>query len=68
MLIFQKLFTDIHIIGWTSQIVVLLISFMAQIFVAAIFIVFLVLANRNQTSFMPIADYGKFIMDVIYLK
>ena len=43
LLIFQKLFTDIHIIGWTSQIVLLLISFMVQIFVAAIFIVFLVL-------------------------
>ena len=67
VLIFQKLFTDIHIIGWTSQIVVLLISFMAQSFVAAIFIVFLVLANRNQTSFMPIADHGKFIMEVIRL-
>ena len=67
VLIFQKLFTDIHIIGWTSQIVVLLISFMAQIFVAAIFIVFLVLANRNQTSFMPIADHDKFIMDVLRL-
>ena len=67
VLIFQKLFTDIHIIGWTSQIVVLLINFMAQSFVAAIFIVFLVLANRNQTSFMPIADHGKFIMEITSL-
>ena len=68
LLIFQKLFTDIHIIGWTSQIVLLLISFMVQIFVAAIFIVFLVLANRNQSSFMPIADHDKFIMEVLHLK
>ncbi len=67
VLIFQKLFTDIHIIGWTSQIVVLLMSFIAQIFVAAIFIVFLVLANRNQTSFMPITEHGKFIMEITRL-
>jgi len=47
---------------------VLLIGFMAQSFVAAIFIVFLVLANRNQTSFMLIADHGKFIMDVLHFR
>lgn len=62
VLIVQKLFTDIHMLGWTSQIVAILGSILIQGFVAAMFIVFLVLAGKNQRMIIPAADFRNFIM------
>lgn len=62
VIILQKLFTDIHMLGWTSQIVILLGGILIQGFVAAMFIVFLVLAAKNQRQIIPAVDYKHFIM------
>jgi hypothetical protein len=64
VIILQKLFTDIHMLGWTSQIVLVLGSILFQMLIAALLIIFLVLAQKNQRIIIPAIDYEKFILDI----
>ena len=61
--ILLKLFTDIPLLGWTSQITIILGGFLFQIFIAALLIVFLVLAQKNQRTIIPAIDYAAFILE-----
>lgn len=58
-----KLFTDIALLGWTSQILTLLIILLVQIVSAAGMLVFLVVTLRTQLPMLPIHEYAKFVMD-----
>ncbi|NQV83957.1 MAG: glycosyltransferase [Rhodospirillales bacterium] len=64
VIVLQKLFTDIHMLGWTSQIVLVLGSILFQMLIAAMLIVFLVLAQKNQRTIIPAIDYDAFIFTI----
>ena len=61
--ILLKLFTDLPLLGWTSQIVTILGGILFQMFVAAFLIVFLVLAQKSQRTIIPAIDYANFIFE-----
>ena len=64
VIVLQKLFTDIHMLGWTSQIVLILGGILFQMLIAALLIVFLVLAQKNQRTIIPALDFEAFIFTV----
>ena len=64
VIVLQKLFTDIPILGWTSQIILILGSILFQVLIAAMLIVFLVLAQKNQRTIIPAIDFDAFILTI----
>ena len=44
----QKRFTDIHMLGWTLQIIIIIGDLLFQMFVAALLIIFFVPAKKNS--------------------
>lgn len=63
-----KLFTALAIPGWATTVMGLLIVLITQMFVAAFMLVFFIMMNRSQLSFLPVRDYSYFIRgeDVLY--
>jgi polyisoprenyl-phosphate glycosyltransferase len=59
-----RLLTDLAIPGWTSYLVVALISVILQMFIISLAFVFLVLVGRNNTSFLPDRDYAHFVLSL----
>jgi glycosyltransferase involved in cell wall biosynthesis len=64
VIVLQKLFTDIHMLGWTSQIILILGGILFQMLIASLLIVFLVLAQKNQRTIIPAIDYDAFIFEI----
>ena len=64
VIVLQKLFTDIHMLGWTSQTVLILGGILFQMLIAALLIVFLVLTQKNQRTIIPALDFEAFIFTV----
>ena len=65
--LFEKLFTDIPLLGWTSQIAVVLIVFLFQAFMSGLLLLFLVLSGRTQKQMIPYRDHGDLILEVLRL-
>jgi len=63
-IILLKLFTDLPLLGWTSQIITILGGILFQMFVAAVLITFLVLAQKNQRTIIPAIDFAAFIFEI----
>lgn len=59
-----RLFTDIALIGWTSQVIGILIILMAQLLITVILMALLVVSQRSQIPAVPAAVYKAFIFDV----
>ena len=57
-----RLITDWAIPGWTSFLVVALISVILQAFVISLSFIFLVLIGRNNAGFLPCRDYHHFVL------
>jgi len=57
-----KIGTNLAIPGWTSYIATLFLIIILQAFMLSIFLIFIVLVGRNNTSFMPQRDYSFFIL------
>lgn len=57
-----RLFTNLAIPGWTSYLVVALVSLILQAFIISLSFIFLVLIGRNNTSFLPNRDYHHFVL------
>ena len=57
-----RLLTDLAIPGWTSYLVMALISVILQTFIISLAFIFLVLVGRNNTSFLPDRDYAHFVL------
>ena len=58
----MRLMTDWAIPGWTSYLVVALVSVILQAFIISLAFIFLVLIGRNDTNFLPNWDYHHFVM------
>jgi len=63
-----RFFTDLAIPGWASDVVGSLIIILIQCLVISIFVLFIILANRSQRTFIPAKHYSDFVskLDVIY--
>jgi hypothetical protein len=59
-----KLFTNIPIVGWTSQVVGLLAIMLVLLIITMTIMVFLVISVRLQTPMIPMHDYKKFVASV----
>lgn len=57
-----RFLTDLAIPGWTSYLVVALVSVILQAFIISLSFIFLVLIGRNSTSFLPNRDYHHFVL------
>ena len=64
IIVLQRIFTDIYMLGWTSQTVLILGSILFQMLIAALLIIFLVLAQKNQRTIIPAHDYVAFIFEI----
>ncbi len=51
-------------LGWTSQVILILGGILFQMLIAALLIVFLVLAQKNQRTIIPAMDYDAFIFEI----
>ncbi len=59
-----KFATNLAIPGWTSYITTLFFMILLQALMLSIFLVFVVLAGRNTTSFLPQRDYQYFVLSI----
>ena len=59
-----RLMTNLAIPGWTSYLVVALVSVILQAFIMSLSFIFLVLIGRNNTSFLPNRDHHYFVLAV----
>lgn len=59
-----KTFTGIPILGWTSQMVSLLLIMLFQLIITMAIMVFLVISVRMQVPMIPAHEYRKFIMRI----
>lgn len=59
-----KLFTDLPIIGWTSQFGALLLILLFQLMIAAFIMVFIVVSVRMQVPFIPAREFATFVDQV----
>lgn len=65
--LFQKLFTDIPLLGWTSQIIAVSAGILFQAFMSGLLLLFLVLNGRFQRPVIPLRDYEDFVIEVAAL-
>jgi polyisoprenyl-phosphate glycosyltransferase len=59
-----RLTTNLAIPGWTSFLVVALISVILQAFIISLSFIFLVLIGRNNGGFLPNRDYHHFLLSL----
>lgn len=59
-----RLMTSLAIPGWTSFLVVALLSIILQAFIISVSFIFLVLIGRNNTGFIPCRDYHYFVLSL----
>jgi hypothetical protein len=63
VVVLKRFFFDFFVIGWTSQVIIILGIALLQVFILAIFMAFLVLNGKTQRQLIPCIDYKKFILD-----
>jgi ethanolamine utilization protein EutP (predicted NTPase) len=54
---------DFFVVGWTSMVVIILSIAVIQAFMAAIFMAFVIVSNRNQRVVIPAIDFKKYILE-----
>ncbi|ARJ68148.1 hypothetical protein WV31_12895 [Magnetospirillum sp. ME-1] len=59
-----KFFTDLPILGWTSQIVALLLVLLFQMIITTLIMVFIVITMRTQVPLIPLQEYRRFVAEV----
>jgi hypothetical protein len=60
--ILLRIFSDMPILGWSSQIVLTMGSIFFQALISGLLVIFIVLSNRNQRTILPSHDYKIFIL------
>jgi len=68
IVVWIKLFTDMAIPGWATNISIGLIIVFLQSFLISLFLIFIILGSRSNLSFIPKKDYELFINQVVKLK
>lgn len=63
-LVALKAFTTIPLLGWTSQVIGIVLILLFQIFVTVCMMTFTVIALRLRAPNMPAFEFAKFILDV----
>lgn len=66
-LVALKAFTTIPVLGWTSQVVGIVLILLFQMFVTVCMMTFTVIALRLRPPNMPAFEFEKFILDVEWL-
>ncbi len=61
VVVFLRVFTDLAIPGWASNVVSLFLIMIFQIMTLALFFIFLVLGSRSGVEMLPVRDYKLFI-------
>lgn len=56
-----KLFSDIPMLGWTSQIAAILLAVLLQLIVASFIMVFIIVSIRMQPPLVPLREYANFV-------
>jgi polyisoprenyl-phosphate glycosyltransferase len=59
-----RVLTSLAIPGWTSYLVISLVSIVLQTLIMSLCFIFFVLAGRNNASFIPSRDYSHFIRSI----
>ncbi len=61
---FIRVFTDMAIPGWASNVVGSMTIILIQALVISIFVLFIVLANRSQRGFVAARHYRDYVLDI----
>jgi polyisoprenyl-phosphate glycosyltransferase len=61
--LWEKYILDVATIGWTSQIVAILLAIMLQIIVGTVLLIFVILARKTQPPLIPIETYPSFVLE-----
>jgi polyisoprenyl-phosphate glycosyltransferase len=59
-----RFLTNLAIPGWTSYLVIALVSVILQTFIISLAFIFLVLVGRNNVNFIPGRDYSHLILSI----
>ena len=62
-----RFFTDLAIPGWATYVVAMLLIILMQAVSLSLFFIFLVLSNRDNSSFLPVRDHQLFIADILII-
>lgn len=68
VVVWIRLFTDMAIPGWATNISIGLIIVFLQSFLISMFLIFIILSSRSNLSFIPKKDFELFINKVIKIK
>lgn len=61
---FVRMFTDLAIPGWASNVVGSMTIILIQALVISVFVLFIVLANRSQRGFVAARHYRDYVLDI----
>ena len=64
MTTFVRMFTDLAIPGWASNVVGSMTIILIQALVISVFVLFIVLANRSQRGFVAARHYQDYVLDI----
>lgn len=60
-----RFLTDLAIPGWATYVVAMLLIILMQAVSLSLFFIFLVLSNRDNSSFLPVRDHQLFIAKIV---
>lgn len=63
-----KLFSGIPLLGWTSQVIGILLVLLFQLATTTVVMVFMMVTLRMQIPMIPMAEFDKFISDVRFIE
>ncbi|MGH6662171.1 MAG: glycosyltransferase [Rhodospirillales bacterium] len=63
LVIAKRLIFDFYVLGWTSLVTIILGVAVIQIFLAAVFMAFMILSGKNNRLIIPAIDCAKYILE-----
>ncbi|MDH5747902.1 MAG: glycosyltransferase [Rhodospirillales bacterium] len=67
VVIAKRFLFDFFVLGWTSLVVIILGIAAIQMFMAAIFMAFMILSGKNQRLIIPSIDYENYILETTHV-
>lgn len=65
--LWQKYVADVSVIGWSSQIIVVLFAIMMQIIIGTVLLILVIFSRKTQAPLIPIEIFSSFVFEVTQL-
>jgi polyisoprenyl-phosphate glycosyltransferase len=67
IVLWQKYVAEMSIVGWTSQIIIIMLAIMLQIVTGTVLLILIILSKKTQLPLIPIETYPSYIFEKHYL-